>query len=115
MAEVADAPVTLPATSPWTRVVSLLSLAGVLGLIAWAGTEVYLAMTRGQESLIIGLDDSTEALDDEGGAPSLAVRPPLKVVTASADELAAHAAQLKDIADASQGQCLWLPAAADAG
>ncbi|MCB1938738.1 MAG: DNA polymerase III subunit epsilon [Rhodocyclaceae bacterium] len=77
--------------------------------------EVYLAMTRGQESLIIGLDDSTEALDDEGGAPSLAVRPPLKVVTASADELAAHAAQLKDIADASQGQCLWLPAAADAG
>ncbi|MCA9575483.1 MAG: hypothetical protein H6726_25785 [Sandaracinaceae bacterium] len=45
MAEVADAPVTLPATSPWTRVVSLLSLAGVLGLIAWAGTEVYLAMT----------------------------------------------------------------------
>ena len=73
--------------------------------------EVYLAMTRGQESLIIGLDDAVERPLDAAGAETSAARPALRVLRASAEELAAHAAQLQYIADAAQGQCVWLPAA----
>src|SRR5690606_22125149 len=51
--------------------------------------EVYLAMTRGQESLIIGLDDAGPALSSDTGA-LLAQRPPLKVIRASESELEAH-------------------------
>ena len=71
--------------------------------------DVYLAMTRGQESLIIGLDEApTPALAEEQ-AGSLAERPPLKVLRASDDELAAHATVLSDIAKGTKGVCLWLP------
>lgn len=67
--------------------------------------EVYLAMTRGQDSL---LDDSDQGDDDASASLELgAARPPLRVLQPTAEELAAHAAQLEDIAKASKGACLW--------
>lgn len=66
--------------------------------------EVYLAMTRGQDSLLGDGDDSDEqALTLAANAQ----RAPLRVVRATEDELAAHAQQLEDIAKASKGACLW--------
>lgn len=68
--------------------------------------EVYLAMTRGQESLIIGLDDERP----EFGATEARVasnRPPLKVIRAGAQELEAHEQVLAEIGKSSKGNCLW--------
>jgi len=74
--------------------------------------EVYLAMTRGQDALVIDLAPS------RASAAIAAVdlsRLTLPVLAASAEELAAHARQLEDIDKASQGRCVWkqldLPAA----
>ena len=67
--------------------------------------EVYLAMTRGQESLIMELDAPSVslALAREGGG-----RPALAVPRASAEELAEHRRVLAEIARESRGHCLWL-------
>lgn len=67
--------------------------------------EVYLAMTRGQESL---LGDDSSAQDDNtdisiGDRPRVIVR----VLQASEEELALHTQQLADIDKASKGSCLW--------
>lgn len=70
--------------------------------------EVYLAMTRGQESLIIGLDDSAPAHTTDSGAV-LAERPPLKVIRADPAELEAHQRVLAEVAKAAGGRCLWAP------
>ncbi|MFA9438160.1 DNA polymerase III subunit epsilon [Uliginosibacterium sp. sgz301328] len=75
--------------------------------------EVYLAMTRGQESLTIGLDEDM----DELAVASFAVageRPALVVLRASEEELAAHMGYLNDIDKATKGGCLWLPHEASA-
>jgi DNA polymerase III subunit epsilon len=67
--------------------------------------EVYLAMTRGQDSL---LGEEEADLDSQ---PALFAdnmpRPVLRVLQASPDELAAHERQLEDIDKASDGACLW--------
>lgn len=68
--------------------------------------EVYLAMTRGQESLMMALED--DSMDEEHGAEG--DTPPLIVLRASEEELSAHDAVLADIAKANKGACLWLPA-----
>jgi DNA polymerase-3 subunit epsilon len=65
--------------------------------------EVYLAMTRGQNSLEIAF---------EAPAASLAVgsarqRPPLTVLRASEAELAEHARVLAEVDKESKGRCLW--------
>jgi len=67
--------------------------------------EVYLAMTRGQDSLLgDGSDEREEqAAALPGGMPRLAVR----VLFATEEELAQHAQQLADIDKASKGACLW--------
>lgn len=67
--------------------------------------EVYLAMTRGQESL---LGDDASVHDDQADLAS-ADRPRLivRVVQASAEELLLHTQQLADIDKASKGSCLW--------
>lgn len=75
--------------------------------------EVYLAMTRGQESLIIGLDDAGPARGGDSGAV-LAERPPLKVIRAEGSELEAHERVLGEVAKASGGRCLWMPTEAEA-
>jgi len=67
--------------------------------------EVYLSMTRGQESLVMELDPAPAA----AGAPvSIGARPVLRVVRASAEELAEHARVLDEIARESKGRCVWL-------
>ena len=67
--------------------------------------EVFLAMTRGQESLLD--DDAVPALRQPVTLNTDASRPKLRVLQASAAELAAHAQQLTDIDKASKGTCLW--------
>lgn len=71
--------------------------------------EVYLAMTRGQETLAMGFDEGEG--DAAGGMvnhqASLANRPPLKVLRAADEELNLHAENLKEIAKKST--CMWLP------
>jgi DNA polymerase-3 subunit epsilon len=67
--------------------------------------EVYLAMTRGQDSL---LGDGSQESDElaaalSGDMPRVAVR----VLLATEEELAQHAQQLADIDKASKGACLW--------
>lgn len=68
--------------------------------------EVYLAMTRGQESLTIDMGDS-------GGLATLAIaastegRPTLVVVLPTAEELAAHEAYLDALDRDCRGHCLW--------
>lgn len=67
--------------------------------------EVYLAMTRGQDSL---LGDGSDEQEEQAAAlsadmPRLAVR----VLLATEDELLQHAQQLTDIDKASKGACLW--------
>ncbi len=66
--------------------------------------EVYLAMTRGQESLMMALEEEPEP-DASMNLALGAERLPLKVLRASAEELAAHDAVLAEIGDG----CLWLP------
>ena len=70
--------------------------------------EVYLAMTRGQESLMIGLEDEPGAREtDAAGVP--VARVALKVLRASDAERQAHEAVLDDIVKANKGLCLWRP------
>ena len=66
--------------------------------------EVYFAMTRGQESL---LGDDAPTTRKPAVLNTAVVRPRLRVLQASAEELAEHAQQLADIDKASKGVCLW--------
>jgi len=67
--------------------------------------EVYLAMTRGQDTL---LDETHFDSGLAAAAFSLdAARPALRVLRASEEELAAHQQQLAEIDKASKGACLW--------
>ncbi|RKP56425.1 DNA polymerase III subunit epsilon [Pararobbsia silviterrae] len=71
--------------------------------------EVYLAMTRGQESLVIDMLGDTGGKDMPGeqavttGFASL----DLPVVVASDDEQAAHDAVLNDLDKSVKGACVW--------
>jgi DNA polymerase-3 subunit epsilon len=69
--------------------------------------EVYLAMTRGQESLTI--DIAVPAVAGGGLNRARAARPrvPLAVPAPSEEELAAHAAYLEDLDRESKGRCVW--------
>ncbi len=66
--------------------------------------EVYLAMTRGQDALIIDLAPSRASA--AAAAVDLA-QLDLLVVMAAEQELAAHARQLDDIDKVSKGKCVW--------
>lgn len=78
--------------------------------------DVYLAMTRGQESLGMDLDDAPPQEAGEVTAVQRGPRPPLRVLAASDEESQAHAALLAAIDKESKGKCLWLPRpAAEAG
>jgi DNA polymerase-3 subunit epsilon len=65
--------------------------------------EVYLGMTRGQNSLEIEFDASP--VDYSAGGTRQ--RPPLVVLRAGDAELADHARVLAEIAKESKGKCLW--------
>jgi DNA polymerase-3 subunit epsilon len=64
--------------------------------------EVYLAMTRGQDSLLIDLEPLPE-LDFATKLDSLE----LIVLVPTEEELEAHAQQLESIERESKGKCLW--------
>jgi DNA polymerase-3 subunit epsilon len=64
---------------------------------------VYLALTRGQESLSIGLE-TRDAQADQAAART---RPRPILLQASEEERAAHARLLESIARESKGACLW--------
>ena len=68
--------------------------------------EVYLAMTRGQESLVMELEVPAHALPAAG----MAGRPALSVLRASETEMAEHERVLQEVAKESRGRCLWLNA-----
>jgi DNA polymerase III subunit epsilon len=64
--------------------------------------DVYMAMTRGQESLMMDLVEVSSA----SGDISVAARSkPLRVITADKDELAAHQEYLEGLA--KSGACAW--------
>ena len=67
--------------------------------------EVYLAMTRGQDSLAIGPDRASSAPSAQ--AASLAARAPLVTIVASAEELMQHERVLERIDRETKGRCLW--------
>lgn len=71
--------------------------------------EVYLAMTRGQETLMIEPEAPRPKLAADG---SVRQRKPLIVRKASTEELAEHAKVLAAIDKESKGACIWLPKAA---
>ncbi len=66
--------------------------------------EVYFAMTRGQHSLL-GEDAPVARVQAVFNTDT--ARTSVRVLGASAEELAAHAQQLLDIDKASKGACLW--------
>ncbi len=74
--------------------------------------EVWLAMTRGQETLTIDLGAAPQRQDGESfagtGSGSLPSIGPIKVLEPSADELAAHREYLAALDRESKGQCIWL-------
>lgn len=71
--------------------------------------DVYLAMTRGQESLVISNDeDATTDLMDPIDVTQLIVR------RASPEELQAHEAVVREIDKLSGGRAVWLQGTADA-
>ena len=84
-------------------VVSAYLMPNVALLDAELLAEVYLAMTRGQNSLEIEFD--SPVIDYSMGGTRQ--RPPLAVLQASAEELADHARVLDEIARANKGLCLW--------
>jgi DNA polymerase-3 subunit epsilon len=72
------------------------------GLLA----EVYIRMTRGQDSLVIDVSQADAAGAVDGVAVDLSTFE-LIVVEPSAEELAAHALVLADLDKASGGRTLW--------
>lgn len=72
--------------------------------------DVYLAMTRGQNSLAIEPEvvQAAAAQVQETGKKRASKRPSLMVVTASAAELAEHERILAGIDKESRGVCVWL-------
>ena len=69
--------------------------------------DVYVAMTRGQESLVMDLAPQADAgLQLNTGGK----RKPTRILQASAEELEAHAKVLTAIQKESKGKCLWLEA-----
>jgi DNA polymerase-3 subunit epsilon len=75
--------------------------------------EVYLAMTRGQETLIIEASVPPPAQSSE--AARSGTRKPLVVLRADAAEAAEHERLLAGIDKESKGTCVWLAAGQAAG
>jgi len=68
--------------------------------------EVYLAMTRGQESLSMDIDDR-DNVNLQGFISANGERHKIKVVRASDEELEGHERVLQEIF--KKGRCLWIP------
>ena len=66
--------------------------------------EVYLAMTRGQETLVMDIGLPEQGLGDAEPGEQVFE---LEVIYASAEELAEHKRLLADIDNATKGGCVW--------
>jgi DNA polymerase III subunit epsilon len=66
--------------------------------------DVWVAMTRGQESLAIAMDDVAAPVLAASSSP---IRVKVQVMRASEEELAAHRAMCERIDRESKGRCLW--------
>lgn len=71
--------------------------------------EVYLALTRGQESLMMDLETPATTLQFD---PTKLERGDLRILRASDEELLEHQRVLEELAKESKGECLWLKEAA---
>ena len=72
--------------------------------------EVYVAMTRGQESLIMDLSDENASQAESSEQTQMASqRREQRILRASDAELAEHEQLLATIQKESKGKCLWLP------
>lgn len=74
--------------------------------------EVYLAMTRGQDSLLMEMSAQNESTDL---STPIDGNMKLVVVRATPDELAAHQRQLEEIDTVAQMGCLWKQLEMDSG
>jgi DNA polymerase-3 subunit epsilon len=68
--------------------------------------EVYLSMTRGQESLIVEEEQSLEITISPMQLSRSGIS--LTILSASPDELTAHSAELAELDKASGGACVWM-------
>ncbi|MGH8710023.1 MAG: DNA polymerase III subunit epsilon [Burkholderiales bacterium] len=66
--------------------------------------DIYVAMTRGQESLMMDGEDGTSS---RGEVAVASVKRELVVIAASPEELQKHAQQLQEIEQTSNGNCVW--------
>lgn len=66
--------------------------------------EVFLGMTRGQDSLIM---ESAEEVDDHLDADGVVIPHDLVILQATPEEIEAHLAYLGEVDKASKGACLW--------
>lgn len=73
--------------------------------------EVYLALTRGQESLVIDMLGETAGSQGAGTVRRALTHLVLPVITASADDLAAHESVLDSLDKAAKAPCVWRAAA----
>ncbi len=78
-------------------------------------SEVYLAMTRGQDSLAMDLPRAASGAADAPGAAPAGPRPAVIVLAPTPEELAAHRAYLDALDTSSKGRCLWLALEREAG
>jgi DNA polymerase III subunit epsilon len=69
--------------------------------------EVYLAMTRGQNSFSIDIGGGHGDTDSDGAAPELLPLAEIVVRPANADELAAHELLLNGLDKDAKGNCIW--------
>lgn len=70
--------------------------------------DVYLAMTGGQKALVLESEEEASQGAEVGGIRRLSPeRPPLQVLPASEQELAAHQSRLDDVDKACGGQAVW--------
>ena len=71
-------------------------------------SEVYLALTRGQESLAMDLPKASVAAAAHAHGVDAGPRPAILVIAPTESELAAHRAYLEVLDAASRGRCVWL-------
>jgi DNA polymerase-3 subunit epsilon len=69
--------------------------------------DVYLMMTGGQASLSLDSHTNSSGVQAQDVRRLPADRPPLRVITATADEQAAHDARLDAIARSCGGAAVW--------
>ncbi len=75
--------------------------------------EVYLAMTRGQNSLSMDLGSDAVVLDAVDQAAQLLELRDIRILRASAEELAAHEAMLQSLDKEVRGKSVWRIVAGD--